>query len=114
MIYNWLDHAWRIESPVPIANVSYESCGLIKDPSTGRYNVLVAGGMITSVTGQTSPSTSSWLWDPMTGNIQIRFLQFQETGSDMSNSNSCLVHNDVFKYRKTKILSKFYFSAALL
>ena len=80
MIYNWLDHAWRIESPVPIKNVSYESCGLIKDPVTGRYNVIVAGGIVTNATGQTNPATGAWLWDPVTGNIQIRSLNFTNKG----------------------------------
>jgi hypothetical protein len=75
MVYNWLDHIWHDKGLVPFANVSYQACGLIRDPDTGRAHVLVVGG--TEIPPQKptpstvlSPSTKAWLWDPTTGNVQ--------------------------------------------
>jgi hypothetical protein len=76
MVFNWLDHTWHNEGTVPFDNVSFQACGRIKDPNTGRVNVLVVGG---SVIPPQKPSPDSpipasrkvWLWDPTTGNIQF-------------------------------------------
>ena len=75
MVFNWLDHTWHNEGTVPFANVSYQACGLIKDPSTGRVNVMVVGGVVLPPPGSSSspiPSSKVWLWDPATGIIQLK------------------------------------------
>jgi len=43
------------------------------DPNTGRYNVIVAGGFVVGGNGPPNLASGAWLWDPLTGNIQIRF-----------------------------------------
>ena len=76
MVFNWLDHTWHNKGMAPFANVSLQACGRIKDPSTGRDNVLVVGGSVFPPQ-KPSPSTAlprsskAWLWDPTTGNIQF-------------------------------------------
>ncbi len=64
-----MDHSWRIDSPVPTVNVTNQACSLIKDPSTGRVNVLVSGG-VTPGASHDVPTTATWLWDPVTDNIK--------------------------------------------
>lgn len=67
MVYNWKNHTWRIGGQVPVSGFTLQACGLIKDPRTGRNNILVTGGVpVQSVT----PIPPTWLWDPSTGNIQ--------------------------------------------
>ena len=44
MVFSWLDPDWHNEGPASF-NYSFQACGLIKDPSTDQYNVLVTGGL---------------------------------------------------------------------
>jgi len=62
-VYNWKNNTWRIAAHVPVMDFSLQACGLIKDPSTGHFNVLVVGG------DPENPSTivPTWTWDPITG-----------------------------------------------
>jgi hypothetical protein len=76
MVFNWLDHTWHNEGTAPFANVSFQACQRIKDPNTGRVNVLIVGGSV--IPPQTPPlgtilprSSKVWLWDPATGTIQF-------------------------------------------
>jgi hypothetical protein len=45
---------------------SLQACGLIKDPRTGHFNVLVVGGD----PERPSPIVPTWTWDPITGIVK--------------------------------------------
>jgi len=67
LVYNWKNRNWRIAEQVPLLGFTLQGCGLIKNPSTGRNNVLVVGG---TPEQSVTPIPPTWLWDPSTGNIQ--------------------------------------------
>ncbi len=70
MVYNWKNHTWRTVGQVPVPDYTLYACGLIKNPSTGRENVLVTCGIPDNRVNFNFDLNPTWLWDPVTGNIQ--------------------------------------------
>ena len=72
--------------------MTYQGCGLIKDPVTGRFNVLVTGG-VSGPLSPTSPDVSAtWIWDPITG--QIKALANAPTNLVSGNSLKVVEYSD--------------------
>jgi hypothetical protein len=69
LVYNWRERIWRIAGSAPTVDVTKQGCGLITDPITGRVNVLVTGGT-TGPAGASVDVASTWIWDPITGQIK--------------------------------------------